>query len=140
MEKLGQSFLGNMLSKHSPPQFCHVEELFKIVLTICLFSQWLPFVLRMKCKLLAMACKACLMWPLDASSPDPILSPTLTSLQPSNPQVPLWQAPSGLGGLIPFCSLCLECLSLRPLDGSAVLNFCVSSHDTIPERSSLTSL
>lgn len=27
VEELGWSFLDNMLSKHSPPQFCHVEEI-----------------------------------------------------------------------------------------------------------------
>lgn len=75
-----------MLSKHSPPQFCHVEE---ICFNNMQISQWFPFVLRIKCKLLVLACKALSDLapglPLQA---DLRLSPRFTSVQSSKPQVP----------------------------------------------------
>lgn len=70
-----------------------------------------------------------------------ILSPHFTSVQPSNPQPPpSCQAPSGLRGLITFHSLCLECLSLRALNGSVVLNsyvttsarFLITLYESVP--------
>lgn len=103
IEELEWSFLDNMLSKHSPPRFCHVEEIcFNNLQISPMAFLWTMNKMQTPCPDWQGLIWSGLWLSLQL---DPMLLAHFTSIQSSKPQFPpSCQAPSGLRSLRPFCS------------------------------------